>query len=206
MSKTKSQFTQEMAEKLGTSIKEIAADPNDPALKEVPKEQSMNEELSQQIAETIDIAAAKTISEIPKVIENALMAIVRGSLGFERDYRSWRVDHCNGREPVVSQVVKEMAQPVFAKVFKNLFTQKEMKKLLKEQEKAVEQEFKNIFKRKLSEEIRKQATELAEEHAKLIAENIKKTTLDAIPVDISRGFDNETQKALTKLQLQHGKD
>jgi len=124
----------------------------------------------------IDRECAAFIKKLPTYIKRNLENITASIAGFERRYGDeWTVDHCNGRQSMISQYLKESVEKTLDKnigqIGKNF-------KLTVAQKKLLKREFNSTIMRDLSYAVRKQAEETAEKIAKdLVTENFEKILL-----------------------------
>jgi hypothetical protein len=97
-----------------------------------------------------------------------MMDILSKMMGFDNRWGKWEVDHCNGRQSVVADTIKEQAQvTVKTWVIENL-TQDAVTKIMDKQRAALVRDFNESIQR----EVRSQLYRLTETMGKEIAAEI----------------------------------
>ncbi len=113
-------------------------------------------------------------------------------IGFERDRwerGNWRVDHCNGRNSALVDIIKESANHDAEEWFRSQFAEKGLPVLSQQQKNATKKEYKECLERA----IRRRVKELAESAAPDIALALVKGIVDehSLPIVLKDPEDND---------------
>jgi len=144
------------------------------------KEPDINSIYSEASKAIEDWIAAKCLGKdlkntIYTMLDKSLQEIVASAMGLTNEWGKWKIDRCNGREPIIATYISEKAGAVvyqwLDKQIGNLlkFT------LSKEQKKSLKEEAKSAFYSALRGNIRRLAQEKAQDTMK---EMLSKIQLD----------------------------
>ena len=119
--------------------------------------------------------ASKVKRQVRDTLDKDRDNIVAKVLGFDNRWRGeWEIDHCNGRESPLSQLIKTEAEEAAKVWIKDCLHTKDLPALTNQQKKAIQIDYADRFKRylndELSDRIRKAASEVA---AKLAVEIVE---------------------------------
>jgi hypothetical protein len=150
-----------------------------------------------EVKKAIDTATAEVIKEIPGTIRAGITSIVAQSLGFKYDDWShkWEVDHCNGREPAISQIIKEHTKDVVKKTVAEILTDSKVREIVLSAREGIERDFRESLSRKLHDELKDRTEAMVKDLAIAEVERLKKIIMAEIGI---RDFDPDNPDHLHK--------
>lgn len=104
-----------------------------------------------RIEKVLHETTVKFIEELPSMVRTRLEQSIAGMLGFEKDTwgGTWKVDHCNGRMSVISEMVGRKAREAVGTAMNDInFT------VTPDIQKAVNAEFAEAFRNGIRERLR----------------------------------------------------
>lgn len=113
-----------------------------------------------RIEKILSETTVKFISELPELVRSRLEQSVAGMLGFEKNSwgGEWKVDHCNGRMSVISEMVGTKARNAVSAAMHEIDF-----KITPEIKKAIKEEFSEQFRREMRERLREQVAKTINE-------------------------------------------
>lgn len=178
---------------LGDNFFKVVIGDRGPFLTAVSAEEAMTQQMEDiMISDEQEISTSMFQSVIDnaraslaKTLETNLKETVMRSMGFEKDSwgNGWKVDHCNGRMSVVSDLIsKEVKERLLNVEFGKDFTLTDQEK--KQMQDDMRKDFMESYRRKMREIIWSDAQKLAEKHAsdyiKELTQNRLKEVSDAM--------------------------
>lgn len=108
-----------------------------------------------RIEKILTETTAKFIIELPELVRSRLEQSIAGMLGFEKNSwgGEWRVDHCNGRMSVISEMVGTKARQAVNEAMHEIDF-----KVTPEIKKAIKEEFSEQFRREMRDKLREQVS------------------------------------------------
>lgn len=149
-------------------------------------------------------ATATFLEGLPQLVRSRLEGAVAKILGFENSWggSEWRVDHCNGRQSVMSEYISQQGRNAAASAVSTIATAaiNELNKNSKLHE-AIKMEFANIFERELKSQLQEHARKTVAEMLKKASDThtIEIETLDHIPTRREVADPNFGKKPMERL-------
>jgi hypothetical protein len=132
--------------------------------------------LKREVKERVSKVAVEWMSELDKNIKSKMENALLSLLGLEQRNRGYEIDHCNSRNSVFIDIIREKAKSDAAKIVGKLNIDFETKKLFEE---AFKKEYKSAFSSEINTLARAsakaEATKLFDE---LFEKELKKTILE----------------------------
>jgi hypothetical protein len=119
-------------------------------------------ELNDEVAKIVKAEATTWLREIKSNIKNKLEYALLSLLGLEKN--GYRIDHCNGRNSVLIDILREEAKEEIRKIAKNIPFKNDLGASF------VETAFKNEFRRNLENEVKDLARKMAQQKAVEVAQ------------------------------------
>lgn len=123
--------------------------------------------------------------ELKEEFKANIKANVLQIAGFRKDSwgsrNAWEVDHCNGRNSMVTQYISSKVQQMMSQELDKLMTTEEIASIVKDTKKGLLKEFKDYFDRAVRDQFYKKSQEEAEVFLKdVIGRQMKKFQKEAI--------------------------
>lgn len=122
----------------------------------------LQEGVEKMLENDVNKLANEAYAELQKSFKHTLKGNVLRIVGFDNHWndQKWEVDHCNGRNSVLTEYISEKVKQLFRTEFDQLL-QPEIDKMLVPAKAALVKDFKEHFNRAVKEHIRNRAQEAA---------------------------------------------
>jgi len=161
--------------------------------------------LKDKIEKIIAESLRQSIKDIPNEVKRGVRETVAKALGFDvRWSNKWEVDHCNGRNSYVGQMVAQTAKDKVAEVIRKASKEFEPNKSQVDAIKRdMEEVFYREFRRAMKAEIEKFAIAKAQELVRHHLPNLKDAAFDMAKSLINPDFgSNELEKLAMELHVE----
>lgn len=154
-----------------------------------------------RIEKILSESTSKFIEDLPSLVRTRLEQSIAGMLGFEKNSwgGEWKVDHCNGRMSVISEMVGQKARAAVATAMNEIDF-----KVTPEIKKAIKEEFSEQFRREMRDKLREQVTRTIQEVLSEAAsqQKIEIEVVGRVPTKKEVADPNYGKKPLEKLILE----
>lgn len=163
------------------------------------------EEFKENLEKVVDESLAQAIKDVPSLIQKSIRSIVFAAIGCTNKWGDRvEVDHCNGREPIVSQFISESAKKVAKREIDNILTEEFVSEMVQELRDPIIKEFKATLARSFREAIQDKIGEAVEAEATKTIDVIKKQVI-VIEAEqlMSAQKMTKTQEAALELEIEN---
>lgn len=167
----------------------------------------ISKERKEEIAQVADEVMAKIIRDLPENLKKRVDGAIAGMFGFENrgSWGTWSIDHCNGRNSLISDWISSRAKQEFSNECEKIITKKFVGELIKSAKNVIGNEFKQQFVCAFKKRVKELAKKHAEEEAATYMEGFKTSMtaeMDAIANAAMEGNISETQLAIMETEIE----
>lgn len=137
------------------------------------------DEAKQEIIKTVDETVAKFIKNLPHMLKGRMEAATARMIGMEDRYGgSWEVDHCNGRQSLVSNYINDQIKQNLGALVGQIGGSF---KLTEDQENAIKRD----YERSMISRIRREVLDQIDKHAKTLVAEITEPMFEKLKINLS---------------------
>jgi hypothetical protein len=140
--------------------------------------------LEQNIAQSLDNEFNKlsneVFDEVRRSFKTSLKENLLKTIGFNTSFGKWEIDHCNGRQSIVTNLLSQRVKEDFCTSFDTVL-KPEIDGMILSLKKEIMKEYKDLFMRYVRDELRQSSQEAARNFLNsLISKEITKTQKEVV--------------------------
>ena len=136
--------------------------------------------LRERVKEAGKVALKKKIKELPEILDNALESCLPKLIGMAKDNwdrGAWKIDHCNGRESLIGNLLKDKVE----KEARDWAEKQTWPELTPAMVRAIKKEYRMELRRRIRRKLEEAANREAGEYvSKLIEESVLEFTKELV--------------------------
>lgn len=171
-------------------------------------DKKFKENLEKLVVEKAGKALKEQLDGLEGYITRNLQKAVARVLGFEHDSwgNEWKVDHCNGRQSVISNGLERLVHKIVDEKLAEIITPELVKQTIEESKSGIICEFRHHFEYAMKDAARKAATIKAEELSKDFVDKFCKLDFDNVEIDDPASGDTKLGEAILQIVVEQSKE
>jgi|AACY02.16.fsa_nt_gi hypothetical protein len=161
-------------------------------------------EFKENLEKVVDESLSRAIKNVPSLIKGSVRNIVFAAIGCEHSFGKVKVDHCNGRNPMIAQFIDESAKRVAKREIDNILTDEFVSEMMQELRDPVIEEFRERVRRAFRMSMESKIEEAVEAEATKAVDVIRKQVI-MIEAEQLMSAQNmtKTQEAALELEIEN---